>query len=166
MNNNEKLQNFLKHPLVNSIVKFIVHILFIIGCVIVFAVLSIPFNFMMGRNPFALFNVQEGYSENDNIFTNLINTVTNMFSPVQETKKSGKMMALKATGSTVVIPKFLSSDDNGNLSLFDLDKHTTENDFSAVSLTSLKGGINVAEGARLCIGSTCVSENDLQQLLE
>jgi hypothetical protein len=159
---NTQQKNFFEHPIVNSI-------LYIIGCVIVFVVLSIPFNAIMGRNPFALFIDQEGYSENysenDNIFTNLINTISNMFSPVQETKNSGKMMALKSSSSNVVIPKFLSSDDNGNLSLFDLDKHTTENDFSAVSLSSLKGDIKVAEGAKLCIGKTCVSEFDLKQIL-
>ena len=118
-----------------------------IGFAIVIAVLSIPFNFIMGRNPLALFIAKEGYSENS-----------------EETKKSGKMMALKSTESNVIIPKFLSSDDNGNLSLFDLDKHTTENDFSAVSLTTLKGDIKVAAGAQLCIGSTCISEADLKQI--
>jgi hypothetical protein len=121
-----------------------------------------------------------------------------MFSPVQETKNSGKMMALKSSSSNVVIPKFLSSDDNGNLSLFDLDKHTTENDFSAKSLTSTtsvtaptlnitgdnlkiasNGNItskadiscnNITSsakvtGGQLCIGSTCINENQLKQLI-
>ena len=123
-----------------------------------------------------LFGVSENYNDDLlNMPTTLINNITTSVSDVfsslssmtfggEPTKKSGKMMALKSTTSTVVIPKFLSSDDNGNLSMFDLDKHTTENDFSAVSLSSLKGDIKVAAGAQLCIGSTCISEADLKQL--
>jgi hypothetical protein len=78
--------------------------------------------------------------------------------------KAMKGQALKSSSSNVLIPKFLTSDDNGNLSLFDLDKHTTENDFSAKSLTSLSGDIKVPTGYQLCIGSTCISEADLKQL--
>jgi len=51
--------------------------------------------------------------------------------------ESKKVQAIKSLDSTNIIPKFLTSDDNGNLSLFDLDKHTTNNDFSAKSLKSL-----------------------------
>jgi len=80
------------------------------------------------------------------------------------TGKATKAQALKSSSSNVLIPKFLSSDDNGNLSLFDLDKHTTENDFSAKSLTSLSGDIKVPTGYQLCIGSTCISEADLKQI--
>jgi hypothetical protein len=124
-----------------------------------------------------LFGVSENYNdEMMNMPTTLLNNITSSVSDVfssissmtfggEPAKKSGKMMALKSSTSTVVIPKFLSSDDNGNLSMFDLDKHTTENDFSAVSLTSLKGDIKVATGAKLCIGTTCVSEFDLKQIL-
>ena len=127
-----------------------------------------------------IFGVSENYyDDNSNdilnipvvMLNNITTSVSDVFSSLslmtfggEPVKKSGKMMALKATGSTVVIPKFLSSDDNGNLSLFDLDKHTTENDFSAVSLTSLKGDIKVAAGSQLCIGSTCISEADLKQI--
>jgi hypothetical protein len=126
-----------------------------------------------------LFGVSENYYDENSVlnmpttlFNNITTSVSDVFSSIssmtfggEPAKKSGKMMALKSTTSTVVIPKFLSSDDNGNLSMFDLDKHTTENDFSALSLSSLKGGIKVAAGAQLCIGSTCVSEFDLKQIL-
>jgi hypothetical protein len=125
-----------------------------------------------------LFGVSENYYDENSVLnmpTTLLNNITTSVSDVfssissmtfggEPAKKSGKMMALKSTTSTVTIPKFLSSDDNGNLSMFDLDKHTTENDFSAVSLSSLKGDIKVAAGAQLCIGSTCISEADLKQL--
>jgi hypothetical protein len=117
-------------------------------------------------------------------------------------KKSGKMMALKLAGEKdkdgkdVVIPKFLSSDDNGNLSLFDLDKHTTDFGFLAKSLTSTTSvtaptlnitGDNLKissdgndgnitskaditssakiKGGQLCIGNTCIDENQLKQLV-
>jgi len=77
------------------------------------------------------------------------------------TGKAMKGQALKSSSSNVLIPKFLSSDDNGNLSLFDLDKHTTENDFSAKSL-STPGKVT---GGQLCIGSTCIDESQLKQLI-
>jgi len=128
-----------------------------------------------------LFGVSENYyDDNTNdllnmpvvLLNNITNSVSDAFSSLSSmtfsgkpAKKSGKMMALKSSTSNVTIPKFLSSDDNGNLSLFDLDAHTTKNDFSAASLTSLTGNINVAAESKLCIGSTCVSENDLKQLL-
>jgi hypothetical protein len=88
------------------------------------------------------------------------------FTSTVDESTAGKAMKAQAlsSSSNVLIPKFLSSDDNGNLSLFDLDKHTTENDFSAKSLSSLKGDIKVAAGAQLCIGSTCISEADLKQI--
>ena len=86
--------------------------------------------------------------------------LTSVPTSVPTSPKKGQ--ALKSATSTVVIPKFLSSDDNGNISLFDLDKHTTENDFSALSL-STPGNVNV-EG-KLCIGSTCFTETDLRQLI-
>jgi hypothetical protein len=83
------------------------------------------------------------------LFNNITTSVSDVFSSIssmtfggEPAKKSGKMMALKLAGEKdkdgkdVVIPKFLSSDDNGNLSLFDLDKHTTDFGFLAKSLTS------------------------------
>jgi hypothetical protein len=126
--------------------------------------------------------VTENYEDFANmpviLFNNITTSVSDAFSSLslmtfggEPAKKSGKMMALASTGAkdkdgkVIVIPKFLSSDDNGNLSLFDLDAHTTKNDFSAKSLSSLEGNIKVATGGQLCIGSTCVSENDLEQLL-
>ena len=74
-----------------------------------------------------LFGVSENYNDDLlNMPTTLLNNITTSVSDVfsslssmtfggEPTKKSGKMMALKSTTSTVVIPKFLSSDDNGNL---------------------------------------------------
>ena len=109
-----------------------------------------------------------------NIWNNITTSVSDVFSSIslmtfggEPAKKSGKMMALKSSTSTVVIPKFLSSDDNGNLSMFDLDKHTTDNDFSALSLSTpgkvtAKGDVT---GGRLCIGNTCIDENQLKQLV-
>jgi hypothetical protein len=96
--------------------------------------------------------VTENYEDFANIpvvlFNNITTSVSDVFSSISsmtfggEPKKSGKMMALSLTGEKgkdgkdVVIPKFLCSDDNGNLSMFDLDKHTTDFGFLARSLTS------------------------------
>lgn len=44
-------------------------------------------------------------------------------------------------------------------------RYTTENDFSAKSLSSLSGDIKVVTGSKLCIGSTCISEADLKQVI-
>lgn len=91
-------------------------------------------------------------------------------SPTSAPTSPKKGQALKSATSKFVIPKFLSSDDNGNLSLFDLDKHTTENYFSALSLSTpgnvtAVGNVTAGSGKQLCIGSTCINENQLKQLI-
>jgi len=162
-----------------------------------------------------LFGVSENYNDEmmnmpTTLFNNITTSVSDVFSSISsmtfggEPKKSGKMMALKLAGEKdkdgkdVVIPKFLSSDDNGNLSMFDLDKHTTDFGFSAKSLTSTTSvtapNLNITgdnlkiasdgnitskaniscnnitssakvTGGQLCIGSTCINENQLKQLI-
>ena len=128
-----------------------------------------------------LFGVSENYYNENSVLNmpvvllnNITTSVSDAFSSLslmtfggEPAKKSGKMMALKLAGEKdkdgkdVIIPKFLSSDDNGNLSMFDLDKHTTDFGFSAKSL-STTGDVT---GVRLCIGSTCIDENQLKQLV-
>jgi hypothetical protein len=160
-----------------------------------------------------LFGVSENYYDENSVLNmpvvllnNITTSVSDVFSSIssmtfggEPAKKSGKMMALSLTGEKgkdgkdVVIPKFLSSDDNGNLSMFDLDKHTTDFGFSAKSLTSTTSvtaptlnitGDNLKissdgnitskaditssakiKGGQLCIGDTCIDENQLKQLV-
>lgn len=125
-----------------------------------------------------LFGVSENYYDDNSLLNipaillnNITSSVSSVFSSIssmtfggEPTKKPGKMMALKSSGENVIIPNFLTSDVNGNLDVFDLDKHTSTYGFSAASLTALTGDIKVPTGAQLCIGSTCISEADLKQL--
>jgi len=125
-----------------------------------------------------LFGVSENYNDEMMnmpvvLLNNITSSVSDVFSSIssmtfgEPAKKSGKMMALSLAGEKgkdgkdVIIPKFLSSDDNGNLSMFDLDKHTTDFGFSAKNL-STPGKVT---GGQLCIGSTCIDENQLKQLV-
>lgn len=164
-----------------------------------------------------IFGVSENYYDENSVLNmpvvllnNITSSVSDVFSSIssmtfgEPAKKSGKMMALSLAGEKgkdgkdIVIPKFLSSDDNGNLSMFDLDKHTTDFGFSAKSLTSTTSvtapSLNITgdnlkissdgnitskaniscnnitssakvTGGQLCIGSTCIDETQLKQLI-